>query len=104
MIAVRERGQAIGLLVIAVTLIMATVAGIARLSIGMAQRSRAQNAADAAALAGAVGGYAEAFRAAEHNGSHLVSYTRVGQAGADTFTVTVQSGDQSASARVSNQP
>ena len=106
MIAVRERGQAIGLLIVVVTLIMATAAGVARLSIDIAQRSRAQNAADAAALAGATGGYADAVRAAQNNGGHLVAFARGAVSGADTLTltVTVQFGSQSAVARVSDAP
>ena len=49
---------------------MALVAGVDV----MVDRSRAQTAADAAALAGAAGGRSEAERVVQHNGAVLVSF------------------------------
>ena len=99
-----DTGQAMGLVIVSVTLIMGMSFGLARIAVGVAQQSSAQNAADAAALAGAVGGVPEAKRVAERNGGHLVAFERLDTGGADTVIVTVECGGQSATARASDAP
>ena len=61
---------------------------------------RARSAADAAALAGAVGGATEAARIAAANGATLVDFVRDG----DIVTVHVSVGDVIASARATAGP
>ena len=75
-------------------------AGLARLGAGLVEASRAQAAADAAALAGVEGGAPAAARLAAHNGARLVWVDRVG----DDVVVVVQVGDAQATARASAAP
>ncbi len=100
----REHGQAVGFVMVTVALVMALGLGLASLSIGLVQQSRAQNAADASALAGAAGGLREATRAAERNGGRVSNFERVVDADVETVTVTVEVGGRSATARASDTP
>ena len=100
----RSSGQALGLIIVAVTLLMALTFGLVALSARQAQRGRAQIAADAAALAGALGGYAEAQRAAELNGGHIRSFTVNDRGAIHAVTVTVEIDDQLATATASDEP
>lgn len=84
--------------VLAVTVLVA--AGLARLGGGLVDASRAQAAADAAALAAVEGGAEAAARLAGHNGARLVSVDRVGE----DVVVVVELGDASATARASAVP
>ncbi len=101
-----DRGQAVGLLLVAVFVIVALAFGVATMAIGLTQHSLAQSAADAAALAGAIGGVDEAVRAAERNGGLLLDFTRTDSTDLDASTVTVRVavGTRSAVARASNVP
>jgi len=63
-------------------------------------RQRAQNAADAAALAGVTGGPAAGERLARANGGVIVSWSQDGTA----VTVTVRVGERTASARATGEP
>jgi hypothetical protein len=100
----RDDGQAMGLLIIAVCLVMTMAVGLASLSVGLVQRSRAQTAADAAAIAGALGGVGQATRAAARNGATVAAFTLVTDGDANTATVTVELGGKRATARASDTP
>ena len=62
--------------------------------------ARARTAADAGALAGVVGGRAEAARLVAANGGELVSWAQHGRA----VTVAVRVGDAVATARATDEP
>ena len=88
-------GQATPLVALALllgALLLVPLALVARATI---ERSHAQNAADAAALAGALAGEREAEVVAARNGARLLAYERRG----DTVEVVVGVGDRRATAR-----
>ncbi len=96
-----DRGQAAILLVVVVaTLAVVVAAALAELGGHALDRSRAQHAADAAALASLDGGAAAAGELARRNGAVLVSWRR--GPGPDEVTVVVRVGDSTATARASN--
>jgi predicted RND superfamily exporter protein len=68
--------------------------------VGLIDHARAQNAADAAALAGVTGGAAAARAIAAANDAALVAWSRSGH----EVTVTVQVGEQQAIARATDEP
>lgn len=72
------RGQAIPLFLLVVLLAMVLVAFAARLGPTVDAAAHARTAADAAALAGAASGPAQARHLAELNGATLVSFERRG--------------------------
>jgi len=72
------RGQAIPLFLLVVLLAMVLVAFAARLGPTVDSAARARTAADAAALAGAANGPAEARRLAELNGATMISFEQRG--------------------------
>jgi Flp pilus assembly protein TadG len=89
-------------MVIVVALAAALTAGLAELGTRARDRSRAQSAADAAALAGLDGGYASALRVAGTNDSTLLAWSagpRIHE-----VIVVVQVGGQIATARASDRP
>lgn len=91
---VDDDGQAVGLVVVmllAVVLALGLVVLSAQLAMGSA---RAQTAADAAALAGAVEGRGAAERLADANGARLVAWSQF----ADEVSVRVAVGSVEASA------
>lgn len=101
---VRDTGQALGLVLMAIALV--AIAAIAMVSVGvrMTDRARAQNAADAAALAGVAGDRTASAAIAARNGGVLVSFDR--RAGEQGFSVTVEVdvGDERAIAAASSEP
>jgi hypothetical protein len=100
----RERGQAIGLVLIAITLVVVIALAVVSVSTRMVQRSRAQTAADAAALAGVDGGMTGSGAAASRNGAQLVAWTRSAGADGERVTVEVVLGGEHAVASASNSP
>jgi Flp pilus assembly protein TadG len=99
----RDRGQAaIMFVVIVVAIATASTAGLVELGMRVRDRTQAQSAADAAALAGLDGGHREANRVAAANGSTLVTWSAV--PGTREVTVVVQVRGQIASARASDEP
>ena len=84
----RDSGQALGLVLIAVGMVAVIAVALSHLGARLVERSRAQNAADAAALAGVDGGPAAAAAMAARNGGALVSF--VERAVPDGSTVTVE--------------
>ncbi|MGH9187482.1 MAG: M15 family metallopeptidase [Acidimicrobiales bacterium] len=73
-----ERGQALPLVSLVLVLAGATLVLVATIGQAVIQRARARTAADAAALAGATGGQAEADAMARANGAVLAEFNRDG--------------------------
>lgn len=69
-----QRGQVVPLLAVALVLFGVVALGVVRLSVAVTQRSAAQAAADATALAGAVDGPDAADEVAAANAARVVSY------------------------------
>lgn len=69
-----QRGQVVPLLAVALVLFGVVALGLVRVSTAVTQRSAAQAAADATALAGAVDGPAAADEVAAANGARVVAY------------------------------
>ncbi len=98
-----DAGQAALVVVVtAAVLGAALMSGLVELGSTMRERTHAQAAADAAALASLVGGRSVAVSMAMANGATVVSWSR--GPGADEVTVVVQVGDSVATARASNAP
>lgn len=100
----RDAGQAIGLILISVALVAACAVGMIAAARHVTDRSRAQSAADAAALAGVDGGRAESMQAARRNDATLISFERGGDSTGYTVTVEVVVGEEHALARASSVP
>ena len=100
---VRDRGQAaLVLVVVASVVFVVSTAALAVLGGRVVERTRAQTAADAAALASVVGGRPNAEALAERHGAELVSWAR--GPGNDEVTVVVRLGHAQATARATNAP
>ncbi len=99
-----DRGQALSLLLIGVALLATMALAVASVGSRMAQRSSAQSAADAAALAGVDGGYAAASEFASRNAAVLVAFDVVTTTSGRTVAVTVRIGDEQATATASDVP
>ena len=96
-----DRGQsAVMLLIVVAVLAAALAAALADFGSAVGERSRAQTAADAAALASVEGDRSTAVQLAAANGATLVSWSR--GPGPDQVTVTVRVGDSTATARATN--
>ncbi|MGA9278319.1 pilus assembly protein TadG-related protein [Ilumatobacter sp.] len=96
-----DRGQA-AILVITMVAVLAVVFSLAVATMGRTSidRTRAQTAADAAALAALDGGANAAADLASRHGAVVVGLSRSGS----EVTVTVRLGDVSATARASDAP
>lgn len=98
-----DRGQsAVMLLIVIAVLAGALGAALADFGAAVGERTRAQTAADAAALASLDGGRSAAARLAAANGAAVVSWS-LGP-GPDDVTVTVRVGDSTATARATDAP
>ncbi len=95
-----DRGQAVVLLLAVVVLAALAVVAVGSFSRRIIDRGRAHTAADAAALAAVVGGQPAAQRFAISNGGRLIGFARVG----DAVIVTVEVGDERATARATDGP
>lgn len=95
-----ERGQAVPLVVGAVAVLAVLLAALGWFARSSIDAARARTAADAAALAGVVGGREQAGRLAAANGGVLVAFER---RGADVV-VRVRVGRATASARATGSP
>lgn len=91
----RERGQVLPLVALLLAGMGAATFGIGRLGTAAVERAQARTAADMAALAGAVGGRAEAESLAAANGARVVEFQERG----DQAWVRVELGQATASAR-----
>ena len=98
-----DRGQA-AIVVVAVcaTLLVVILGAVATMGRTTTERIRAQNAADAAALASLDGGRARATAIAAANGADVVSWST--GPGPFEVSVTVRVGNVTATARASNAP
>lgn len=92
---VGERGQAVPLALVPVAVAAAVGVGLVHLGRTAADEARAQAAADAVALAGAVHGEAVAREVAGANGAEVQRYQRDG----DEVQVTIGRGSGAAQAR-----
>jgi hypothetical protein len=84
--ASRERGQTLPLVALLLVFAIAAAAAIAHLAVQVVDRTRAESAADATALAGALAGRDAAAWVAVANDARLISFTRAG----DVVTVEVE--------------
>lgn len=100
-VSCRDRGQATVLLLACVTVLVVVMVAVAHFGGRVMVRERAQAAADAAALAGVVGGRPAAARLAARNGGNLVSFRSPDSL---TVEVTVRVGDAVATARATRAP
>jgi len=96
----RDRGQAIVLVLALVVVVVVCAVAMARFSARLLDKQQAQVAADAAALAGVVGGRDAAEQLATANGGVLTSFAVTG----DEVFVEVRVDDESASARATRAP
>lgn len=93
-------GQATVLLLAVVALVVVMMAATAQFAGRVVTREQAQIAADAAALAGTVGGRPAAAKLARANGGVLLSFVFIGE----TVQVTVRVDDATATARATRAP
>ena len=97
----RDRGSMlVFVMLVGVAFTAAVTLALMPVLVGLIDHARAQNAADAAALAGVTGGEAAAADIAAANDATLVAWSRA----EDEVVVTVQVGEQQASARATNAP
>jgi shikimate kinase len=87
-------------MLVGVALAAAVTLALLPVLVGVIDHAKAQNAADAAALAGVTGGEPASAAIASANDATLVAWSRAG----DDVTVTVQVGAQRATARATNAP
>lgn len=90
-----DRGQAVPLTAALVAIAAVLVLGLGALAGDVVDAGRARSAADAAALAGALGGRPAAHAMAGRNGATLTAWHDSG----DDVVVTVRVGDATATAR-----
>lgn len=86
------------LVVVTAVLLVVVLLAIATMGRTMVDRTRAQTAADAAALAGLDGGPSAASRLAARHGAQVIAWSERG----DVVTVTVRLGDTTATARATD--
>ena len=101
----RDAGQAIVVSVMVVSAIFASAA-VALSTVGsrLVDRTRAQTAADAVALASLVGGRSSGDELAERHGATVVSWTLLDAGSGRTMQVVVRLGDATAAARAVDGP
>jgi hypothetical protein len=103
-IGIAERGSVLPLTMVLVALSFASMVGLARLTVGGTDRSLAQQAADAAALAGARFDRSEAERLAAANGGALTGWSDHFVGRSHVVTVEVMFGSASATASAQWDP
>ena len=97
----RDAGQAaVFVVIILTTIAIVLIMAVARLGTEVLDRSAAQTAADAAALASLTGGRDAALMVARANGAVMIAWS----SGADEVAVTVRIGDEVATARATDSP
>jgi hypothetical protein len=98
---VRDRGSMLILVVLTGLGMTASITlALVPVLTALVQRQQAQSAADAAALAGVNGGRAASQAIATANEAVLIAWSQSGYA----VTVTLQVGEQEATARATNEP
>jgi hypothetical protein len=99
--ASHDRGSmAVATVLVVLGVAVASMTALIPHLVAIGDRQRAQNAADAAALAGVEGGRGASVRLAASNGGALIAWHRSGA----EVTVVVQVDDQVAEARATNAP
>jgi hypothetical protein len=99
--ASRDRGSmAVATVLVVLGVAVASMSALIPHLVAIVDRQRAQNAADAAALAGVEGGREASERLAASNGGVVIAWHR----SAAEVTVTVRVDDQVAEARATNAP
>lgn len=96
----RDRGQAIVLVLAVVVVTVVCAVAVGRFSTRLVDTQQAQLAADAAALAGVVGGRDAAERLANSNDGELTLFVMTGE----EVMVEVRVGDETAQARATRAP
>ena len=97
----RDRGSMlVFVMLVGVALTAAVTLALLPVLTALIDHARAQNAADAAALAGVTGGVAASSAIAAANDATVVAWSRSGH----DVTVTVQVGEQQATARATDEP
>ena len=97
----RDRGSMlVFVMLVGVALTAAVTLALLPVLTALIDQARAENAADAAALAGVTGGETTSNAIAAANNATLVAWSRSGH----DVTVTVQVGEQEASARATDEP
>jgi len=97
----RDRGSMlVFVMLVGVALTTAVTLALLPVLTALIDHERARNAADAAALAGVTGGEAASSVIAAANDATVVSWSQSGH----DVTVTVQGGDQQATARATDEP
>jgi predicted RND superfamily exporter protein len=98
---VRDRGSMLVLvMLVGVALTAAVTLALLPVLTALVDHERAQNAADAVALAGVTGGATASSSIAGANHATVVAWSRDGNA----VTVTVRVGEQHATARATDEP
>jgi Tfp pilus assembly protein FimT len=87
-------------IMVSVAIVAAVAMAVVPFGVDLADRQRAQTAADAAALAGVHGGQSASVELAAANGATLVAWAQSGR----SVTVTVVRRDATASARATDEP
>ena len=97
----RDRGSMlVFVMLVGVAFTAAVTLALLPVLAALIDHARAESAADAAALAGVTGGQAASGAIAAANGAALVAWSRSGH----DVTVTVQVGEQEATARATDEP
>jgi hypothetical protein len=100
-VGVRDRGSMlVFVMLVGVAFTAAVTLALLPVLTALIYHARAESAADAAALAGVTGGEAASGAIAAANGAALVAWSRSGH----DVTVTVQVGEQEATARATDEP
>jgi hypothetical protein len=100
-VGVRDRGSMlVFVMLVGVAFSAAVTLALLPVLTALIDHARAESAADAAALAGVTGGEAASGAIAAANGAALVAWSRSGH----DVTVTVQVGEQEATARATDEP
>jgi ABC-type phosphate transport system substrate-binding protein len=97
----RDRGSMlVFVMLVGVAFTAAVTLALLPVLTALVDHTRAQNAADAAALAGVIGGAGASSAIAAANDATVVAWSRSGH----DVTVTVQVGEQQATARATDEP
>ena len=101
----RDAGQAAIVLVVVVCVLFATTAAaLSTMGSSLVDRTRAQSAADAVALASLGGGRSIALELAGRHGATVVSWSSFGDGDGRVVAVVVRLGDATAAARATDAP
>jgi hypothetical protein len=101
----RDVGQAAVVVVLAVSAIFASAAmALSTMGSALVDRTRAQTAADAVALASLVGGRTSGVALADRHGAAVVSWASFDDGDGRSVEVVIRLGDATATARATDRP